>query len=62
MLDYIHNHPQESERLLGIKYEQARKVIKTSRKTPRQSNNSNNFCNPITTILTEQGFWGFFKL
>ena len=35
ILEYIHNHPQESERLLGIKYEQARKVIKTSRKTPQ---------------------------
>lgn len=28
MLQYIHSHPQESERLLGIKYEQLEKLLK----------------------------------
>jgi hypothetical protein len=28
MLEYIHSHPQESERLLGIKYEDLEKLLK----------------------------------
>ena len=32
MLDYIHNHPQESERLLGIKYEHLEKLLKQAEK------------------------------
>ena len=32
MLDYIHNHPQESERLLGIRYEQLEKLLKQAEK------------------------------
>ncbi len=29
---------------------------------PRQENNYQRFNSPITIILTEQGFWEFFKL
>ncbi len=28
ILEHIHNHPQETERLLGIKYEQLEKLLK----------------------------------
>ena len=32
MLEYIHSYPQESERLLGIKYEQLEKLLKQAEK------------------------------
>ncbi|NES02873.1 MAG: hypothetical protein F6K22_39490, partial [Okeania sp. SIO2F4] len=32
MLEYIHHHSQESERLLGIKYEQLEKFLKQAEK------------------------------
>ncbi|WP_293162900.1 hypothetical protein [Okeania sp. SIO2C9] len=32
MLEYIYNHLQESERLLGIKYEQLEKLLKQAEK------------------------------
>ena len=34
MLEYIYDCPQGQECLLGLKYKQPEKVIKTSRKTP----------------------------
>ncbi len=32
ILEYIHNHPQESKRLLGINYEQLEKLLKQPEK------------------------------
>ncbi|WP_293089330.1 hypothetical protein [Okeania sp. SIO3B5] len=32
MLEYIYNHPQESESLLGIKYEQLENLLKQAEK------------------------------
>lgn len=36
ILEYIHNHPQELEGLLGIKYEQVEKSLKKSRKNSQE--------------------------